>query len=63
MAEDIIQLDKYRKVMDTRQIKLRMGEGGRGRKNKQVAATRLKNGTPLRGWEQVAAMRLGTNQS
>jgi hypothetical protein len=26
MAEDIIQLDKYRKVMDTRQIKLRMGE-------------------------------------
>ena len=28
MAEDIIQLDKYRKVMDTRQIKMRMGEGG-----------------------------------
>jgi len=27
--------------MDTRQIKLRMGERGRGRKNKQVAATRF----------------------
>jgi len=52
MAEDIIQLDKYRKVMDTRQIKLRMREGGNGRKNKQVTATRLgTNRSPLRGSE------------
>jgi len=42
MAGFIIRYDKVRKVMDTRQINLRMGEGGNRRKNDYIGINRCK---------------------